>query len=213
MSIVLSTNFDEGLNVETVLNYWDEIASSIKPSLDPKVLFLPIDVSRNPKVWPYLTKFDWQPRGEIEARNRYLHEYEPNILRDTYSDEYIWGQTRGTIHTACRLGDNKENPIMVKAIWIQAFVRHLLTIMPSSWEVGTYNLLSEVELLFFQNEAYKVEWHHAMREIIPLSYSKLGVLTRLEPKNVGELIEMAVFSLTLCLSKYKLIEYFPKQGR
>lgn len=209
----MQNDFDESVNVETILKYWDEIASPIAPVLDSKSSFQPIDVSTNPKVWPYLSKFDWWPRNEIEARKRDLQKYEPNILRDSYSHEYIWGQTRGTIHTACLLGDYKDNPMMVKAIWIQAFIRNLLTTRFDCWKGKPFRLSREVEMLFSATEEYEVEWHHAMSYILPLSYFEFGVLTHLIPENVGELIEMAVFGTMLCLAKYQLIEYYPKQRR
>ena len=48
MSNAMQADFDESLNVATILNYWDDIAQIIAPSLDPTVLFLPVDVGDIP---------------------------------------------------------------------------------------------------------------------------------------------------------------------
>lgn len=159
MIAALPTNFEESMNVETILDYWDEIASTNALSLDPKVLFLPVDVGGYQKVWPFLPKVDWWPRCDIKARIKRLRDFDFNILHLIYSDSYLFGQTGGTIHTACQLGKNKDNLTMVKAIWIQAFVRNLHASRYESWWGQPTTLSSRVESLFHSTE-YKAEWHH-----------------------------------------------------
>ena len=208
----MPNNFEESMNVETILDYWDEIASTNALLLDPKVLFLPVDVGGYQKAWPFLPKVDWWPICDIKTRIKRLRDFDFNILHLIYPDSYLFGQTGGTIHTACQLGKNKDNPTMVKAIWIQAFIRNLLS-SRFEWWMGEPALLArQVESLFSQNKSYKVEWHHAMRQILPLKFDDFGSMKYAKPSSVKELIEMAVFSTMLCLSKYQLIEYYPKQG-
>ena len=174
--------------------HWRILAADI--GWEPKVLFTPIIVNSPGGGLRIGTEIcDWWPTNKIAERRNQLEK------QGTFG--VYWVTNKGTLHTAQLLYECREDEEAQAAILIAASIWDKLKTLPEAWHGEIRRLITGLDHVIFrdpQSPIFKFEllnWHHAMREALPVNIATENFAEFCTPHRYEDLIYIAFLESSL----------------
>ncbi len=190
---------------DDIWNQWEYKAKNFYPELLEPVQLEHIEFlfdNSSLRIYGY----DWIHKNDFSERVSFV---------TTKPIEFLYfgkSLNKGTLYTAESLVGAKDNKEVLAAIWIYAFVKDQLDVLPESWRGNGYRILKKIadETLQILNN-YSISWYHSMRKLLPEDYFG-SLLDNIIIDDFSQVIDLAAISASLVNSHYLITLYDSKNN-
>jgi len=197
------------MNYENIQFQWCELYEKWKDicELTFADILKPINV-RDVKVLnykrddSYFFGYDWVSNVFLKERIDYVSNRPVDFL---HSSNCL---NKGTLQTLEHLVDDNNNIELLASIWIYAYTKDLLEMLPREWRGDPHRLLRAVNNCASMHlKETGIKWHHAMKKLLPDSCISHILLGDMNPKSEYVILELAAINVNYILVNYTAVRY------
>lgn len=192
----------EEISWDSIFSCWEGYSHTYEPKLLTGFSIERINVNLEIPNY-YLQGYDWIEKDDYEERIKYITNKPREFL---YFGPCL---NKGTLHTLRILDKARDSIQDCAAIWLAAFTKDIISIsLPYEWRGKGFSILEKVyfESLGQLKEKY-MNWHHAMRELVPTIYFSSTFLEGITINSYQQIVELSVINSAFILNNYIAIEY------
>lgn len=191
---------NEEITWERIWSHWKFISKQSYPELLNPIAFHHITFEHQGNLGIY--GYDWIESIKYEER---IHM----VTKDTH--KFLWfGDSlhKGTLRTAENLVQAKGNLELQAAVWLYAVTQDFKHQLPDKWRGDGYRMLRSIEIAIDSVlRENNLEWHFAMRQLMPRDYFTFYIIENLILEDVEQIIELAMIKASLTTAHYKIVLY------
>ena len=192
------------ITLKNIMSTWNGHISYLEYPFPPEHFIQKIEI-------PYISddriiqdKVEWWPRNSVKRRTKILTDY--FLKLDNYPFLQWEPTKKGISDTANFLNASFKNKDEFAAVWIIAFVNTFLHFNSDLIKREDKILLKTISRCIFDETNYDFGWHHATKDLLPVSISSsYYLIDAFKELNLNLIIEMAAIDFFYIQGSWQLV--------